>query len=106
MKTIFNVVLPVLIRRWEIQPYFQDPRERWDTVLDNHKCEALIPNHRQNIYLNTIKTYEKNSVALVHKRTILAERPPQVGEVSANFYRQRVLRDQCNGSPRPLISIF
>jgi hypothetical protein len=26
-----------------------------------------------------------NSVALVHKRTIPTERPPLVGEVSANF---------------------
>jgi hypothetical protein len=28
----------------------------------------------------------KNSVALVRKRTIQTERPPLVGEVSANFY--------------------
>jgi hypothetical protein len=27
----------------------------------------------------------KNSVALVHERTILTERPPLVGEVSADF---------------------
>jgi hypothetical protein len=31
-----------------------------------------------------------DSVALVNKRTILTERPPLVGEVSANFCGQRV----------------
>jgi hypothetical protein len=36
--------------------------------------------------------HKKNSVALVRKRTIPTERPPLVGEVSAN--------------PRPLISVF
>ena len=30
---------------------------------------------------------KKNSVALVRERTIPAERPPPVGEVSANFLR-------------------
>jgi hypothetical protein len=37
-----------------------------------------------------------NSVALVRKRTIPTERPPLVGEVSANFSGQRVLRGQRN----------
>jgi len=32
-----------------------------------------------------IKTKKLNSVALVRERTIPTERPPQVGEVSANF---------------------
>ena len=32
-----------------------------------------------------IFTFKKNSVALVRKRTIPTERPPPVGEVSANF---------------------
>ena len=30
-------------------------------------------------------TTKKNSMALVRERTILTERPPPVGEVSANF---------------------
>jgi hypothetical protein len=47
-----------------------------------------------------------NSVALVRKWTIPTERPPYVGEVSANFFGYRVSRDQRIGSPRPLISIF
>ena len=32
-------------------------------------------------------TLKKNSVALVRERTIPTERPPPVGEVSANFCR-------------------
>jgi hypothetical protein len=51
-------------------------------------------------------TYKKTSVALVRKRTILTERPPLVGEVSANFCGQRVLRGQRNGYPRSLILVF
>jgi hypothetical protein len=34
-------------------------------------------------------TKRTNSVALVHKRTTQTERPPLVGEVSANFRGQR-----------------
>jgi hypothetical protein len=40
---------------------------------------------------------------LVRKRTIPTERPPLVGQVSANFCGQRVSRGQRNGSLRPLI---
>jgi hypothetical protein len=32
--------------------------------------------------------YNNNSVALAHERTIPTERPPLVGEVSANFLRK------------------
>jgi hypothetical protein len=43
-----------------------------------------------------------NSVVLVRERTIQTERPPPVGEVSANFFAGRgVSRGQRNGSPRP-----
>jgi hypothetical protein len=49
---------------------------------------------------------ELNSVAVVRKRTIPTDRPPLVGEVSANLCGQRVLRDQRNELPRPLISVF
>ena len=34
---------------------------------------------------NSANAPKKNSVALVRKRTIPTERPPPVGEVSANF---------------------
>jgi hypothetical protein len=43
-------------------------------------------------------------VALVSKRTIPTERPPLVGEVSANFYGWSVSSGQRNGFPRPLLS--
>jgi hypothetical protein len=43
-------------------------------------------------------------MALVRERTIPAERPPPVGEVSANFSDRGVSRSQRNGSPRPLIN--
>jgi hypothetical protein len=49
---------------------------------------------------------ELNTVALVRKRTIPTERPPLVGEVSANFCGKRVLRGQSNEFPRPLISVL
>jgi hypothetical protein len=49
---------------------------------------------------------KKNSGALVLQQTIPSERPPLVGEVSANFSGQRVSRGQRNESPRPLISVF
>jgi hypothetical protein len=49
---------------------------------------------------------QKNSVAVVRKRTIPTERPPLVGEVSANLCGQRVLRGERNEFPRPLISVF
>jgi hypothetical protein len=44
-------------------------------------------------------TKKKNSMALVRKRTTPTERPPLVGEVSANFSGQRVSRRQRNESP-------
>jgi hypothetical protein len=40
-------------------------------------------------------------VAWVRKRTIPTERPPLVGEVSANFCGRRVSRGQRDGSIRP-----
>jgi hypothetical protein len=43
--------------------------------------------------------------ALDRKRTIPTERPPLVGEVSANFCGERVSRGQRNGFPWPLISV-
>ena len=49
---------------------------------------------------------KKNSVALFRERTIPTERPPPVGEVSANFADRGVSLGQLNGSPRPLVSVF
>jgi hypothetical protein len=42
-----------------------------------------------------------NSVASVRELTIPPERPPLVGEVSANFCGYRVQHGQCNRSPQP-----
>ena len=58
-------------------------------------------------YLQASKK-KKNSVALVHERTIPTERPPPVGEVSANFFLRI---EGCHvvsamDPPRPLISVF
>jgi hypothetical protein len=46
-------------------------------------------------------TKKLNFVVLVRGRTIPTERPPLVGEVSANFCWYRVSRIQRNGSLRP-----
>jgi hypothetical protein len=54
----------------------------------------------------TITETKQNSVALVRKRTIPTERPPLVGEVSANLCGSRVLRGQRNEFPLPLFSVF
>ena len=55
--------------------------------------------------MNIIKT-KLNSVALVRERTIPTERPPPVGEGSANFSRQRGVTWSAQRLPRPLISVF
>jgi hypothetical protein len=53
-------------------------------------------------YAKTTVTLKKlNFVALVRKRTMPTERPPLVGEVSANYCGYRVSHGQRNGSPRP-----
>jgi hypothetical protein len=44
-------------------------------------CRKLHNDELHNLYSST----NKNSVALVRKRTIRTERPPLVGEVNANF---------------------
>jgi hypothetical protein len=48
--------------------------------------QILIPNDRDGQPPYN-KLPKKNSVALVRKRTIPIERPPLVGEVTANFSR-------------------
>ena len=60
-----------------------------------------------SIWVEAMDLSDYSSVALVLERTIPTERPPPVGEVSANFFADRgVSRGQRNGSPRPLISVF
>jgi hypothetical protein len=48
-------------------------------ILRGHWCHIIVLNVHSPTYLLTY------SVALVRKRTIPTERPPLVGEVSANF---------------------
>jgi hypothetical protein len=69
---------------------------------------------QQSILMSIILFFQKkdrllktlNYVDLVRKQTIPTERPPLVGEVSANFCGSSVSRGQFSGSPRPLISGF
>jgi hypothetical protein len=60
--------------------------------------------NQQNI--NQTALLLKKLWGLVFQRTIPTERPPLVGEVSANFSGYRVSRGQRNESPRPLIFPF
>ena len=48
-----------------------------------HYCSPQIMACVQSVFIKT----KLNSVALVRERTIPTERPPPVGEVSANFLR-------------------
>ena len=49
------------------------------------KIVPIVRKRRKILYI--CAGYTKNSVALVRERTIPTERPPPVGEVSANFLR-------------------
>ena len=51
----------------------------------NEVCEPLQGSSLVEIGENDVQKKKKNSVALVRERTIPTERPPPVGEVSANF---------------------
>jgi hypothetical protein len=72
---------------------------RW-LSLNTRKTYCIYPSNLK------LKKRKLNSVAVVHKQTIPTERPPLVGEVSANLCGWRVLRGQRNEFPRPLISVF
>ena len=81
----------------------QEPQD--NTHLQEHTHSEPHTTHNIGTALTT-KT-KLNSVALVRTRTIPTERPPPVGEVSANFLRIEgchVVRR--NGSPQPLIYCF
>jgi hypothetical protein len=61
------------------------------TGLKETRCEDVDRIHlaqdktSAGIFFNYFVTNKTNSVTLVHQRTTPAERPPLVGEVSANF---------------------
>jgi hypothetical protein len=67
----------------------------WNFPIINRSCRVItgLP----------VCTAVKTPWPLVRNRTIPTERPPLVGEVSANFCGYRVSHGQRNGSPRPLI---
>jgi hypothetical protein len=48
-----------------------------------------------------VHVFIQNSVAWFRERTIPTDRPPVVGELSANFCRKRMPGGQCDGSLRP-----
>jgi hypothetical protein len=65
----------------------------WSEILLNEILlfikSVTIP--YKKLFINyRLKT--KNSMALVGERTIPTERPPPVGEVSANFYRHHLVK--------------
>jgi hypothetical protein len=62
------------------------PTSLLTSFSDVHKKVMHNNNSSNNNNNNNNNT---NSVALVHKRTIPTERPPLVGEVSANFFADR-----------------
>jgi hypothetical protein len=54
-------------------------------LLSSNMTLFLIPADSKTKHYNLQKTKKLNSLALVRERTISTERPPLVGEVSANF---------------------
>jgi hypothetical protein len=62
--------------------------------------------HEQLNNCSRLKDASAQRSAQNRQRTIPTERPPLIGEVSANFSGYRVSHGQRNESPRPLISVF
>jgi hypothetical protein len=71
-------------------------------LAENNGLRRICNREERVLIWHLLKCTEKttNSVALVRERTILAERPPLVGEVSTNFCGERVPRGQRGGSLR------
>ena len=78
-----------------------------DDYLNHIQTSALLLVRRSNNqHCPTLKT-KLNSVALVRERTIPTERPPPVGEVSANFCGSRGVTWSAQRFPTAvLISVF
>ena len=74
-----RVPIPFILRLSPL-PYYNYTNRVWVGVLEDFFFFLRI----QNIFRHRTKT-KLNSVALVRERTIPTERPPPVGEVSANF---------------------
>jgi hypothetical protein len=75
--TVKNVTCPLLT------PFGTVQRGQNENI-DHHAIDVFVLDYTSDVNNETIKL-KVNSVALVRKRTILTERPPLVGEVSAKF---------------------
>jgi hypothetical protein len=71
---------------------------------------GLLLYWRQNVVQHHINkeicTKKKNSVVLVRKRTVPTDRPPHVGEVSANFLRIEGVAWSAQRIPTAIFSVF
>jgi hypothetical protein len=106
----------VLLKSWKeySQQRLAGGMEKWrdDNVL---ALVSLLSFQKTSLRKSCLeKTLEKyservqlmNSVALVCERSISTERPPLVGEVSANSCGFSVLRDHRDGSPTAVFLVF
>jgi hypothetical protein len=85
--------------------YFEKSANFYENT-QRHIAQGTVCHTRSHRF-EYLKFHTKlNSVALVLEQTIPTERPPLVGEVTANFCGKRLSRGQRNGFPRWLISVF
>jgi hypothetical protein len=111
--------------------YFVDLLFTYTNVT--HVCNEIVSAHILLIWINVLSVYDRrgscnfplhiatylclinlyletkiklNSVACVRERTMPIERPPLVGEVSANFCGYRVLRGQHSRSLRRILGFL
>ena len=96
----------ITLHLYTIYQRYLESSELWCWRMENISRTDRVGNERELHRVKRERNKKLNSVALVRERTIPTERPPPVGEVSANFADRGVSRGQHNGSPRPLISVF
>jgi hypothetical protein len=82
----------------------QFPHVKSVTVIDSSPNPSSSGNVIILLHFNKTKT--KNLWPLVGEQTVLTERPPPVGEISAIFCGQRVLHGQHNRSLQPYSRFF
>jgi hypothetical protein len=84
-------IYPRTVSAWwsRCTPEIQTPNSCW---ANNHQQLSYIlpPDSESHMErpgrtISIVKTFKKNSVALVRKQTIPTDRPPFVSEVSANY---------------------
>ena len=70
---------------WDIKSYVPGQLDSHHKIMGHgNNVNPSAPSYG-NLYMPIGVVKKLNSVALVHERTIPTERPPPVGEVSANF---------------------